>query len=137
MHYYEYGWNKKKIAESHHVGRAVVYQWLKRWEDSGEQRQIWQKAYQDTQISRREYEKYLTSIFRDAPRSGTPRKFDETTIEKIISMAASDPQSLGLPFSRWSEVLLQKELIKRKVVKSISSSQVGRFLKNASNPTSP
>jgi len=136
MRYCEHGEHKKKIAESHEVGRAVVYQWLGRWNASNAQRQIWHSAYESRQISLGEYEKYITSIFRDAPRSGTPRRFDETTIEKIISLASADPQSLGLPFSRWSEALLQKELVRRKIVKSISTSQIGRFLKKASNSTS-
>lgn len=127
--------NKKKIAEAHDVGRAVVYQWLRKWEEHIEQRQKWQASYEATQIKLPEYEKYLSSVFQDAARSGTPRRFDDQTIEKIVSLAASDPTSLGLPFSRWSEALLQKELIKRKLVKSISTAQIGRFLKKASNPT--
>lgn len=133
--YCQSGRNKKKIAEDHHVGRGVVYQWLDRWAEHGEQREIWHKAYECGQVSLGEYEKYLISIFRDAARSGTPRSFDEGTVEKIVSLAASNPESLGLPFSRWSEALLQRELIKRKIVSSISTSQIGRFLKNASHPT--
>jgi transposase len=39
---------------------------------------------------------------QDLPRSGAPRKYDDTTVGVIVATALTDPQTLGLPFNMWT-----------------------------------
>jgi len=73
----------------------------------------------------------IEKILSDAPRPGTPSRFTDEQIACIIALACELPESFGLAFSHWSPSLLQKEVIKRGIVESISSVHVGRFLKGA------
>jgi putative transposase len=128
---------KSEILKSEQIPATTLNRWLKKWEINGENRLMWFEWYESKEITEQEYSSLLLSILKDAPRTGSPAKFEEKTIEKIVALAASDPQTLGLPYSKWSEELLKRELIKRKIVKTISTSQIGRFLKRSSNQTSP
>ena len=119
------------------MSSTTLNRWIQRWDERKEDREKWLEWYTLKEIKKREYRSFLLSILQDAPRPGTPPKFTDKTIEKIVGLATSDPGKLGLPFSKWSEELLKKELIKRKIVKTISTSQIGRFLKRSSNQTSP
>ncbi len=48
-----------------------------------------------------------------------------------MAMACEKPEQYGRPITRWTHRKLIDEVIKQKVVKSISPSQVGRFLRKA------
>jgi putative transposase len=52
-------------------------------------------------------------------------------------MACEDPAKFGLPFSHWTPELLQIEVIKLGIVKSISVRHIGRFLKRKRSTTEP
>jgi transposase len=49
----------------------------------------------------------------DAPRSGRPRRHDETARGTVIALARIKPQSLGLPFALWTLARLQQALQER------------------------
>jgi transposase len=49
----------------------------------------------------------------DAPRSGRPRRHDETARGTVIALARTKPQSLGLPFALWTLGRLQQALQER------------------------
>lgn len=65
----------------------------------------------------------------DAPRSGRPRKFTATQVSSIVSIACEDPEKSNRPVTHWTAKEIVDEAILRKVVISISHSQVQRFLK--------
>jgi transposase len=46
----------------------------------------------------------------DAPRSGRPRRHNETTRGTVIALARTKPHSLGLPFALWTLARLQQTL---------------------------
>jgi transposase len=46
----------------------------------------------------------------DAPRSGRPRRHDETVRGTVIALARTTPRSLGLPFTLWTLTRLQQAL---------------------------
>ena len=123
------GKRKTDIKSELSCAATTINRWLNRWEAYKSVRIIWFTLYNDRAINKKAYSDLLVSLFADSTRTGTPCKFDEMTVEKIMALASIDPTSLGLPFSRWSEKLLQVELINRKIVKSISTSQIGRILK--------
>jgi transposase len=47
---------------------------------------------------------------RDAPRSGRPRRHDETARGTVIALARTKPRGLGLPFALWTLTRLQQAL---------------------------
>lgn len=120
---------KCDIVRYLNIPATTVSKWIKRWKSYESSRSEWYANYIDGIYLKKEYIDLLKSVFRDKQRSGAPASFTEVTKEKIVALAATDPRSLNLPFSRWSEVLLQKELKKRKIVRSISTSHIGRILK--------
>jgi len=124
-------WGKRKTEIKSELNCAVttINRWLARWEENEALRQSWFALYESQSIDKKAYSELLLSLFSDSPRTGTPCKFKDAIVEKIVALASSDPTSLGLPFTRWSEKLLQIELVNRKIVKSISTSQIGRLLK--------
>lgn len=123
------GKRKCDIVRCLNMPATTLSKWIKRWKSHESNRSEWYANYRDEMYSKKEYIDLVKSIFRDKQRPGAPASFTEVTKEKIVALAATDPRSLDLPFSRWSEVLLQKELKKRKIVKSISTSHIGRILK--------
>lgn len=80
--------------------------------------------------------KAVEGLLCDLPRSGTPPKFTAEQIAKILSIACEDPQTCGLPLSHWSLTTLQREVIDRGVVESISISRLQVFLKSGRIKTS-
>ena len=52
--------------------------------------------------------------------SGRPPTFTKKQKIKIVEVALSQPQNLGLPFTQWSLTKLQEYVIKEGIVESIS-----------------
>jgi transposase len=50
---------------------------------------------------------------RDAPRSGRPRRHDETARGTVMALARTKPRGLGLPFALWTLARLQQALQER------------------------
>lgn len=136
LFYYE-SKKKSEILKLVPMAATTLNRWLYRWEEYQQDREEWLEWYVSKQVTQKEYRSFLLCLLQDAQRPGTPAKFTDEIIEKIVGLAASDPETLGLPFTRWSEVLLKQELIKRKIVPSISTSQIGRFLKRTPHQTTP
>ncbi|MGB1217861.1 MAG: helix-turn-helix domain-containing protein, partial [Saprospiraceae bacterium] len=133
--YYHKGKRKFEIEKEVSLSMMSILKWLSRWLSEEESRKKWYLWYKEEEITLNEYRELLLSLLKDKPRSGKPKKFTDMEIEKIVALAVTDPTSLGLPFSRWSESLLKVELINRKIVESISTAQIGRFLKRTQNQT--
>ena len=82
---------------------------------------------------RYELEKAIRAGLSDAPRSGSPGKFSAHDYCQILGVALEEPSLSGRPVSHWGLTELTEEVIKRGIVKSISRSQVGSFLKTQRN----
>lgn len=129
--YYHNDKKKSFIKREISITMTSVLRWLSRWSLKEESRSEWYNWYKEGEIKRNEYTELLLSLLRDSPRTGKPKKFKDDQVEKIVGLATTDPISLGLPFSRWSEALLKVELENRGIVESISTAQIGRFLKKS------
>lgn len=70
----------------------------------------------------------VLDCFFDAPRSGAPKKFLPEQVASIISIGCEDPALSGRPVTKWTTHEIADEAVKRKIVDSISVSQVQRFL---------
>jgi len=71
----------------------------------------------------------INNALSDSWRAGAPAKFTDVQVATIIAMSLDDPQTLGYPFSHWTNELLQFAAVDREIVESISKNQIGRFLK--------
>jgi hypothetical protein len=67
----------------------------------------------------------------DAPRPGCPGKITAAQVTQILAVACESPKLSGRPITRWTHKELRDEVLKRKIVESISAVQVGRYLRQA------
>jgi putative transposase len=67
----------------------------------------------------------------DAPRCGTPATFTLEQLTQLYALACDPPQKYGRPISHWTARELADELMKQKIVESISQRHVGRLLAEA------
>jgi putative transposase len=82
-------------------------------------------------------EKVLTDkvldALEDAERCGAPTTFTPQQMCQIMAVAVERPEECGRPVSHWSARELADEVIKRKIVPTISPRHVGRFLKKSTS----
>lgn len=64
----------------------------------------------------------------DKPRSGRPPIFDATQRHEVFSLVVSSPPE---PYTRWTIDLLTEELVKRRIVPSISRETISYWLRTA------
>lgn len=120
------GESNYKIAKNMKLQRATVSFWRKKWITSIDKLTALE--------SENAFRKYLSSILKilsDSQRPGAPTKFTAEEVCQIISLACEAPELSGYSVTHWSVDLLTKEVMKRGIVKSISASQIGRFLKSS------
>ena len=72
----------------------------------------------------------IKEVLQDAARSGTPCTFSTHVYCQILGVSLEDPNLSDRPISEWSLTELKQEVEKRGIVKSISRSQLGAFLKS-------
>ena len=73
----------------------------------------------------------IMEVLKDQPRPGRRGTFTAEQIALIIAVACEPPNHSGRPISHWSARELADEVMKRKIVTSISARQIGRFLKDS------
>ena len=64
----------------------------------------------------------------DLPRTGRPRMFANAAVAEVKALACQLPAETGVPLSRWSHAELAVEAVNRRIVESVSSSTVRRWL---------
>jgi transposase len=102
----------------------------------GHWRVVWAKAFPrlirvECLESPAALRKAILAVLADAPRSGSPGKFTAEQLTMIIAVACEPPAQSGRPINHWTARELADEVIKRKIVDSISITQVGRILEQA------
>lgn len=123
--YASLGYTNQKIANLLSLTDKTIREWRRRWNNS----EIELKTIIDTKENSKEVEKFIEKIFTDKPRSGTPPRFTPEQRVQILSLACENPQNYGLPLSNWTIQELLNEIIKQKIVNSISWTRVQNFLK--------
>jgi transposase len=109
LQFYE-GKTIKSIAKALGIVYNTVLKWTKRWENN--------------------LEAGVEERLEDLPRSGCPDKFSPEQVCKIIATCCENPSEYGRPITHWTQRELVDEVIKQKIVESISTSEVGRILKD-------
>ena len=119
------GMLNEEIAHEVGLNRMQVGLWRRRWRKAWKALCVWECTE-----SHRLREAVL-DVLSDAPRPGTPATFTAEQVSQIVSLACEPPKLSGRPIDHWTLQELRDEAIKRKIVKAISVSQVGRFLQQA------
>lgn len=122
------GLSDVKISTLFNVTRITVAKWRERWLCNEEKLSLI-----DAEEFGIDYKNHILEVLSDLKRAGTPTKFSSEQICQIINTACEVPEECGLPLSHWSLRSLSEELVKRKIITSISSSQLAVFLKSSKN----
>ena len=115
----------EQIAEEVGLNRQQVGVWRKRWRDAWESLCVWECT------EPRRLREAILEVLSDAPRPGCPGKITAEQVAQIVAVACESPKLSGRPITRWTHRELRDEVVKRKIVESISVAQVGRYLKQS------
>lgn len=119
------GLQNEQIARRVGLNAHQVGVWRRRWRDSWEKLCVWECT------EPRRLREAILEVFKDAPGRGAPGKFTAEQVSLIVALACEKPELSGRPITRWTHRELRDEIIKRKIVPSISVTHVGRLLKQA------
>jgi putative transposase len=122
----ETGVTQCQVMRQMHLNRGTVQMWCRRWGAL---------APKLAQMEADEgSDKALTSMMvgalADHPRAGTPATFTAEQIVQIVAVACEDPADSGRPVSHWTPREVAEEVRKRRIVETISTRSVGRFLQS-------
>jgi transposase len=107
------------------LNRQQVGVWRQRWREAWDSLCVWEC----TEPHR--LREAILEVLADAPRSGSPGKVTAEQVAQILAVACESPKLSGRPITRWTHRELRDEVIKRKIVASLSVAQVGRYLQQA------
>jgi transposase len=114
------------IAEGVGLGRRQVGRWRRRWA------RAWNGLIDlECRETKAHLRRAIEAIFTDSPRPGAPGKFTPEQVTQIVAVACEPPEKSGRPITHWTARELADEVVKRGVVTSISTAQVGRYLREA------
>ncbi len=119
-----------EIMEELGVHKKTISKWRNHWARNQDKLSMIEKEEEGIA-----YQRSIEQIISDAPRCGTPCKFTAEQICLILNVTCETPQENDLPLSHWSLSSLAEELAKRKIVESISTSQLQVFLKSGKYKT--
>ncbi len=114
------------IAEAVGLVHRQVGRWRRRWANA------WNKLIEiECGESHAQLRRAIEAVLTDEPRPGAPVTFTPEQVIQILAVACEPPEKSGRPISHWTAHELADEVVKRGIVTSISSSQVGRYLREA------
>lgn len=119
------GLDNRDIAERVGCERHAVGPWRRRWAEAFQRLVLVECCEKPSALPRA-----IEGVLSDLPRSGSPGKFTAEQVTEILAVACEAPEASGRPVTHWTPRELADEVVKRKVVASISARQVGRFLKS-------
>ncbi len=120
------GLNNKEIAEQVQLDRRQVGCWRSRWRQSLPALDAIEQDGNAAGLRRA-----VEDVLSDAPRPGSPGTFTAEQVVGIIAVACESPALSDRPITHWTGHELAEEVVKRRLVKSISVSQVNRYLRAA------
>jgi transposase len=114
------------IATQIGLGRLQVGRWRRRWAKA------WSGLVDlECRETKADLRRAIEAILTDAPRPGAPGKFTPEQVTQILAVACEPPAKSGRPITHWTAHELADEVVKRGIVTSISTTQVGRYLREA------
>ena len=116
-----------EIARELSIWRRTVRKWRDRWAKAIPTLTIFEQG----DVSKKELAQIMEQKLEDSYRSGTPPKFSAEQLTQIIAIACQSPSDSNLPITHWTARDLANEVIKRKIVDSISPNYVRVLLERA------
>jgi hypothetical protein len=120
------GWFNVDIGDEVGLARKQVGLWRRRWQQSFDA--LVAIECRETQA---ELRRAVEDVLSDAPRSGSTGTFTAEQVTQVLAVACEPPEQSKRPIDRWTHRELADEVIVRRIVESISVSQVGRYLSQA------
>ena len=120
------GWRNDAIAARIGLGPRPVGRWRRRWAKAWNR--LTERECCETKADLR---RAIVAVLTDEPRPGAPGKFTPEQVTQILAVACEPPEKSGRPITHWTAHELADEVVKRGIVASISTSQVGRYLREA------
>jgi putative transposase len=123
--------SNEQISQELGTSRNTVSLWRRRWWSDAQRLTAAQAAGDsDSALLKR-----IATLLGDAPRAGAPSPFSAEELAQIISVACESPADSGRPVTHWTPRELRDEVLKRGIVKSISTRTIGRFFKRSRSET--
>ena len=120
------GLRNEDITEELSLGGRQVGQWRRRWAKA------WSGLIDlECRETKADLRRAIEAILTDSPRPGAPGKFTPEQVAMILAVACEPPEKSGRPITHWTAHELADEAVKRRIVVSISTSQVSRYLREA------
>jgi putative transposase len=107
----------------------VNRQRIRRWRDRWAANQDRLLAAEKEAVEEKDLAKLIAGVLEDEPRSGAPPRFTPEELVQIIAVACEPPADSNRPVTHWTPSELASEVIKRKIVDSISPRHIDRVLK--------
>ena len=125
------GIDNRVIAKQMVINRGVATKWRTRYANAS-------KLLEQIEVdSPKRLTETVKEVLSDEYRSGKPTKFTPEQVACIIDLSLQKPESVGVPMTHWTVNALCDKAIELKIVTSISSSQMERFLKRWRSKTTP
>lgn len=118
-------WSNQQIAAEVSLDRMAVGVWRRRWRDA------WDALTLVECLEPARLRAAIRETLKDAPRPGCPGTFTAEQVTQILAVACEPPEKSGRPITQWTYAELRDEVVLRKIVSSISESQVGHYLRTA------
>jgi hypothetical protein len=119
------GLRNEEISREVNLERKQVGIWRKRWQAG------WAALCVLECDKPRQLRESIREMLRDSPRAGCKGTFTAEQVTAIIAVACEPPSQSGRPITHWTQREVRDEVVKRKIVPSISVAQVGRYLREA------
>ncbi len=120
------GLRNEDIAEEVGLGRRQVGRWRRRWAKT------WSGLIDlECRETKADLRRAIEALLTDEARPGAPGKFTPEQVTQILAVACEPPEKSGRPITPWTAYELADEVVKRGIVASISTTQVGRYLREA------
>ena len=120
------GMFNRVIASAIGLQRKQVGLWRRRWKQSFDA--LVAIECRESQAALR---RAIEEVLGDAPRVGSSGKFTAEQVTQVLAVACEPAEQSGRPIDEWTGRELAAELVHRGIVKSISTSQVNRYLAEA------
>ena len=107
------GENHRTIARELNISRKMARLWRERW------------------LELKEKNVSVEERLMDAARRGAPTQFTTEQVLQLFAIACESPEKYGRPISHWTSRELSEEMVKQKIVDSISPRHIARLLSEA------
>ena len=119
------GKRNTRIAREQQCNRGTVQRWRDRW--AANQKVL---AEREADLAKSGYRNLVLEVLSDEERSGCPATFTPEQLCQIIAVAVQPPKEYGCPVTHWTPRELAHVVVREKIVDSISTRHIGRFLKD-------